>query len=85
MGPYGFKEHNPKNARKHVNMKKGDFIRGLPKGHRPVRLPKSYGSGPLVGNMRCCDHMHTGVLWVIRMFFGHGVAKLRTCTLRLPI
>ena len=43
---------------------KDDFIRGLPKSHRPLRLPKSYGLGPLVGIMRCCGHMHTGALWV---------------------
>ena len=57
---------------------------GLPKGHRPVRLPKSYGPGPLVGITRCCGHMHTGILLVICVFFGHGVARYRTCTLQVP-
>ena len=62
---------NPKNARMHGHIcmwpctSKKDFICGLPKGHRPDWLPKSYGQGPLVGIMRCCGHMHTGVLWVI--------------------
>ena len=27
--------------------------------------------------------MHTGVLWVICVFFGHGVARYRTCTLQV--
>ena len=65
--------------------KKDHFIRRLPKGHRPVRLPKSYGPGPLIGIMRCCGHMHTGVLWVICIFFSHGVARYRTCTLQCHV
>ena len=28
--------------------------------------------------------MYTGVLWVIYVFFGHGVARYRTCTLQVP-
>ena len=46
---------------------------GLPKRLRPVRLPKSYGPGPLIGITRCCGHMYTAVLRVICVFFGHGL------------
>ena len=66
--------------------KKDDFIRTLfTKGHRPVRLPTSFGPGLLVGITRCCGHMPTGVLWVICVLFGHGVAIYRTCTLKIPL
>ena len=65
---------------------KDDFIRTLfTKGHRPVRLPTSFGPGLLVGITRCCGHMPTGVLWVICVLFGHGVAIYRTCTLKVPL
>ena len=53
---------------------------GLPKGHRPVRLPKSYGPGPHVGITRCCGHMHTGVLWVICVSVVTGLQD----TVRVP-
>ena len=76
---------NPKNARMHVTMHIEKLTSyGLPKGHRPVRLPMSYGPKPLVGITRCCDHMHTGVLWVICVFVGHVVARYHTCTLPVP-
>ena len=52
---------------------------GLPKGHRPVRLPNSYGPGPLVGITRCCGHMHTGVLWFICGFFFFFFFLSRCC------
>ena len=42
----------------------------------PVRLPNSYGPGPLVGITGCCDHMHTGLQWVICVFFCHGVGEI---------
>ena len=48
---------------------------GVPKGHGPVWLPKSYGPEPLVGITLRCGHMQTGVLWVICVLFGHGVER----------
>ena len=58
---------------------------GLPKGHSPVRLPKSYGPGPLVVITRCCGHMHTGVLWficVFRTFSFAGTVRSRADVVR---
>ena len=46
----------------------------------PYDFPSS-GPGPLIVIMRRCGHIHTGVLWVICMFFGHGVAR-NACSLR---
>ena len=40
---------NPQNAHMHVTMHIKRLISyGLPKGHRPVWLPKSYGPGPVL-------------------------------------
>ena len=64
---------NPYNIRAHP---KRVISYGVPKGHRPVRLPKSYG--PLIGITRRCGHLQMAVLLVICVFFGQGVERYRT-------
>ena len=47
---------------------------GLHKGHtcRPVRLPKSYGPGSLVGITWCCGHMHGRSMGYLRVLWSRS-------------
>ena len=56
---------------------------GLPKCHRPARLLKYYGPGLPVYYAMLWSHAYMRSVGY-RVFFGHGVATYRTCTLQVP-